>query len=363
MIWRDRVARRGTMHRRRGRLMATALGGAWRRDPRPLDMSPATLSEVVPLLLQSGAGPLVWWRSRRSPLGTSRAVETLHQAYRLAALRAPRHRYEIAEAVSQLRAEGVEPVLVKGWAIGRLYPYADLRPVGDIDLCVRHADLGKARHALAVELAPIVDLHDGFRALGEADEREMFQRSVLVECAGVPVRVLAPEDHLRVLCCHLLRHGAARALSLCDVALALEERPADFDWARCLGRDRRIRNWVTVAIALAHHLLGARVEGTPFDGGDDRLPSWLVATVLRQWGRGAQVVRPLADRLRRPARLVAELPDHWPNGIQATVALRRPFGAWPRLTFQIGASLLAAGRVARSAHRQWRASRPHDTHP
>ena len=339
--------------------MATALAGAWRREPEPLDMPAEELSEVVPLLLKSGAGPLAWWRSRRSLLGASSAGATLHQAYRLAALQAPRHRSDIAAAVGQLRAKGVEAVLVKGWAIARLYPYPDLRPSGDIDLCVRHADLGKARRALVGgDLATIVDLHDGFHALGEPDERAIFERSVLVDCAGMPVRVMAPEDHLRALCYHLLRHGLARALWLCDVALALEERPTAFDWARCLGRDRRIRNWVTVALALAHRLLGAGVENTPLSDGDGLLPSWLAPTVLRQWGRGSRVIGPLADHLTRPAQLLAELPDHWPNGIQATVALRRPFSAWPRLPLQIGACLLGAARFVRGAGLMRRASRP-----
>ncbi len=52
-------------------------------------------------------------------------------------------------------------------------------------------------------------------------------RSQLVNLDGVDVRVPGLEDHLGILCLHLLHHGAFRPLWLCDIAAALETRPAE----------------------------------------------------------------------------------------------------------------------------------------
>ena len=133
----------------------------------------------------------------------------------------------------------------------------------------------------------------------------------------------------------MLRHGVSRPLWLCDVALAVEMRPPDFDWARCLGPSRRVAHWVICAIGLANRLLGARVNDTPFSARAGHLPRWLAPAVLRQWGKEHRALAPLASHLRHPGRLLAEMPAHWPNGIQATVALRRSFNAWPRLPYRL----------------------------
>ena len=45
---------------------------------------------------------------------------------------------------------------------------------------------------------------------------------------GLDVRVLSPEDDLRFLCLHLLRHGAVQPLWLCDICVLLEARANDF---------------------------------------------------------------------------------------------------------------------------------------
>ena len=245
---------------------------------------------------------------------------------------------------------------MKGWAIARLYPDPHIRPSSDVDLCVRRADYRAARVALAHPSDRIlpVDLHRGFGTLDEEDEAILFRRSVLVDCSGVPMRVLAPEDHLRVLCYHMLRHGASRPLWLCDVALALEVRPPDFDWTRCLGPSPRVANWVTCAIGLARRLLGARVHDTPLSAHAGRLPRWLAPTVLRQWGQERRPLIPLAGHLRHPGRLLAEALAHWPNGVQSTVALGRPFNDWPRLPYQVAASVRGAVRFVRDAARRRR---------
>jgi hypothetical protein len=335
------------MHK--GLVVATALSGAWRSVPAPLGLDATELSEVTPLLLAAGTGGLGWRCVEASELSQSRPALKLRQAYRLHTLQAVLRQRELVTVTRLLRSAGVEPLLGKGWAAARLYPEPGLRPYGDFDLCVRPEQFRAAQEVLRSPdaIGCAVDLHQGlapqwegaaFSLLDDRPLESLYQRSQLVMLDGTPVRVLGPEDHLRLLCLHMLSHGAWRPLWLCDIGAALENRPPEFDWDRCLSGDRRRSDWVACSIGLAHQLLGARVADTPVAERGQRLPGWLVPTVLRQWGQVYTHRAPISSCLRRPARLLKELRHHWPNGVEATVDVRGPFNEWPRLPFQLGAT-------------------------
>ena len=201
----------------------------------------------------------------------------------------PRSRHARAvdrRGLRRCRAAGVEPLLAKGWAVARLYPEPGLRPYGDIDLFVRPEEYSAAETALA-GFRPrrlLLDLQRGFPDLADHPLQEVFAHSQVAECGGVQVRIVGPEDQLRHLCVHLLRHGAWRPLWLCDVAAAVESVDVTFDWDYCLRGKRQRTQAVICAIGLAHQLLGARIEHTPLADRARRLPRWLVPAVLRQWG-------------------------------------------------------------------------------
>jgi len=184
------------------------------------------VAKRAPLLLASGAASLAWWRVRRSEFRTAPAALDLQDAYRLDALQAILHEREIVEALALLRSAGVEPILVKGWAAARLYPEPGLRPYGDIDLCCRPDQYSAAAAALRRVKKPKyhLNLHRGFAALDELRWEELYVRSQVVPLGEEKVRILAPEEHLRLLCVHLLRRGAWRPLWLCDIAVAMETR-------------------------------------------------------------------------------------------------------------------------------------------
>jgi hypothetical protein len=191
-----------------------------------------------------------------------------------------------------------------------------------------------------------VDLHCGAADLDDRPFDALQARALFQPMGDVTVRVLGPEDHLRLLCLHMLRHGAWRPLWLVDVAVALESRPADFDWEYFLSGDPRRTEWAASAIGVAHHLLGARVQGTPMEASAGRLPRWLIPTVLDQWGRGKplpQQGRRIHSYLRNRAGLLEALRTRWPNAIQATVSVHGAFNEWPRWPFQIGDCLRRTG--------------------
>lgn len=327
-----------------GALVAAALVGAWRREPPVNALAEDELARITPLLDASGAGALAWWKLRQSPLCETDSAQGFRQSYRLQTLRAAVREGEIETLFVLLEAAGVDAVLVKGWAAGRAYTEQGLRPTGDIDLYVRPGEYRRAKDVLASPEGRRfwVDLHEGFGELSDTRADELCARSRLLKLGGARVRVLCEEDHLRLLCFHLLRHGAWRPLWLCDVAAAFESRGEGFDWGRLLGPSRRGANWVLSTLGLAHILLGANVEGTPAEGAAGRLPRWLTPAVLARWARPFATEQaphkhhaPMRAYLRRPRGLLQDLRNRWPGPVEATVAARGRFDRLPRWPYQL----------------------------
>jgi hypothetical protein len=326
----------------RGKLFSTILHGAWRFSPNPdLPLSIEQLDEVTPLLYDSGAAALGWWRIRGTDLRGSPSAELLHQAFRLQALFAKIHETKVQKIFRLFRAEGLEPILLKGWAIGRLYPQFGLRPSGDIDLFVRPQDYQPAKDVINSDEARDcwVDLHGRIFELADRSPDDLFARSELVSCGDEQVRVLSSEDHFALLSVHFLKHGAWRPLWLCDLGLLLESMPETFDWQLCLGRNRRLSNWILSAIGLAHALIDAQIGNDEVAARSRQMPDWLVPAVLKQWEtpfRDVHESLPLmAGYLRHPANFLREIPNRWPNPIVATVNMRGKFNNYPRLGYQI----------------------------
>ena len=336
-----------------GQILAATLEGAWRVAVPPARVSACELASVAPLLLGSGAAPLAWWKIRRTELAVTHAAHKLRQAYLYQTLRAAIQEQEIETVFTRLARAGIEALLLKGWAAAHLYPEQGLRPFGDVDVCVRPAQVDAARRALdAPEVEAIyVDLHRDF---DESDERNfdaLYARGETLELGAAQVRVLSSEDQLRLMCVHMLRHGAWRPLWLCDVGAAVESRAKEFDWSRVLEGDRRRARWVACALLLARELLGARLEGTPVASEAQRLPRWLVPEVLKQWETPLPLMQapmryraPMRKYVRRPRGLWRDLLNRWPNPIEATVRVGGEFNEWPRWPFQLANCLARAGR-------------------
>lgn len=336
-----------------GCMVAKMLTGSWRPSPPALEQSAAELEEIVPLLQRSGAAALGWWRVQYSNLRDVPVAQELHQAYRLNTLHALLNQETIKQVIALLRSVGIEPILVKGWAAAQLYPAQGLRPYGDIDLCVPPEQFAAAETALKnlPGMQYEVDLHCGFEKFGGGDMDRIYARSQVVQLGESTVRVLCAEDHLRVLCIHMLREGAWRPLWLCDVAAAVESLPVNFDWDCCVGKKRRWANWITCALRLAQQLLGAQLNNTPAAERLNHLPRWLTRALLKEWGslQPSMVRRhrtPMASYRRHPSDILAGFRHRWPNPIEATIFARVTFNELPRLPFQIGSYLVHGAKFA-----------------
>ena len=338
-----------------GRLVSTVLRGAWRdSSTSELTLSAKELEEVTPLLYGSGAAGLGWWRIRNTEWRGSSSGELMHQALRLQTLFARLHETKVQKVFRLMRAAGVEPILIKGWAIGRLYSQPGLRPCGDIDLFVRRGDYTTALQVLRSDEARDcwVDLHARIFELADRDPEDLYSRSELVRCGDDDVRVLRLEDHFALLAIHFLKHGGWRPLWLCDLGLLLESLSDDFDWDLCLGKDKRRANWILSAVGLAQILLDAQLDDERVLARARLTPEWLVRGVLKQWERPFASEQPpdchrapIRSYLYSPRGLLRDLARRWPNPILATVSVNGTFDSRPRLRYQLSNCFMRAARL------------------
>jgi len=329
-------------------LVATLLEGSWRgrpSDPDGLDVK--QLDQIAPLLYDSGAAALGWWRIRNSALRHTASGRLLHEAYRLQALQSVLHEEKILKVLRLLREARIEAILVKGWAAAQLYPDSALRPYGDIDLLVRPSQFKPAQQLLQHATDCWVDLHSNLMEIGDRPLEELFGRAEVLTLRNEEVRSLSREDHLALLAIHLLRHGAWRPLWLCDIGAQIESLPDNFDWSLCLGGNKHRAGWITCAVGLAHGLLGVSLEGLPIASAASNIPGWLPASVLRQWdspfARNQAPMKhsaKMADYLANPTGILTALRERWPNPILATVSVNGQFNRLPRLPYQLGNCLL-----------------------
>ncbi len=294
------------------------------------------IREVVPLLIWTGCGALVWWRWRETGYLDATTRETLQQVYLIHSVRAAYAERDLKNAVTALRANGIEPLLGKGWAVARLYPEAGLRPYGDIDLCVPVGQREIAEKVLAEHpsLFCHVDLHESFSELSDRSIDTLYVRSKLVELDDVKVRVLSSEDQLRLLSLHLLRHGAWRPTWFCDVGVILDQLPVDFDWSYFCQGDRKRTDWALAVLKLTHELLACKDPDQLSGRRTSPLPKWLIRAVVQQWGTVYQHRDPPIREVAWKGLLTA-LRHRWPNPIEATIAWQGSVNHWPRLPFQL----------------------------
>ncbi len=312
----------------RGERIGRALAGAW-REPAPALAATADLDEIVRPVTESGGAGLLLRRLRAG--GAEAAAPALGQAYRQQVLDGALRVRQIEEVLAAYRAEGIDPLLVKGFAIARLYPGPGLRPYSDIDLAVEETQVAAAR-AIAARFDPLlVDLHAGLPRLDGRDPAEVRRRIRRIPVGATDARVLGDEDHLHLLCMHLLAHGARRVIWLCDIAVAVEQPGLDWDWLR--AGDPRDADAVASAIALAGAALGARLDGTPHRGRTP--PGWMTAALYAAWGAGFHPHGKLGRLPLGPLALLAEARRRWPNPIQATASARGPYDDSARLPLQV----------------------------
>jgi len=256
-----------------------------------------------------------------------------------------------ADAVSRLRSKGLHPVLIKGLAAVLNYPETHFRQSIDIDIAVAPGDFEPAEQIRQSEAGKglNIDLHRGLRHLDTVAWDDLFANSRLIDIDGTPVRMLRPEDHFRVLCVHWLNDGGQYRERLWDIYYAVANRPADFDWERCLGIvSERRRRWIVCAVGLAHKYLDLQIDDLPFADEAKRLPAWLIRTVEREWASDVRLM-PMSLYYRQPCELWAQVKKRIPpNPIQSIIETEGSFDSPIRLHYQLLAGARRVGPSVRS---------------
>jgi hypothetical protein len=326
-----------------GRELAQILAGSWRQPSfRKQTLSSEDLHSRTSLIASAGVAALTWFRIRRHTSEFShQVVNFYHREYLGSTMRAAVHEAELERLLQALQSANIRSILLKGWAVGRLYPESGLRPSGDIDLWIDPAQRRKAE-ALVPELGitQVVDLeHDQLRRFEPRSFREFYKSCDTARLGSIPVKILRREDQVRILCLHFLKHGGWRPIWLCDIAVVLETQNDKFDWEVCLGKDPRRARWIGSTIALARALLEAiiPVKGPPSVTSSP--PKWLMQTVLREWSdprppSAPALARSLLTLLRRPSEIGPVIKGRWRNSIQATVDRKGAFNGLPRWPYQ-----------------------------
>jgi hypothetical protein len=275
------------------------------------DAAPPTADdwrEVARLASDYQLGPLVFSRiggGRAAELGIpADVVDALRHAHRATAAANLRLFHEMDHMLLALDSREIDTIVLKGGYLAlSAYGHIALRPMRDIDLMVRPADLpaaveclrsmgydcddpeaalghcANAAHAapLTKPNAPPVELHwniEGPHSPFRIDLGGLWTRSRQVRIGSADARVLGREDFLLHLCLHGTRHltrdwnDATVLKGLCDVAQAIETWAPELDWDVVQSRalDWRSRNAVFVILHLAQSWLGAPVPAAVLDG-------------------------------------------------------------------------------------------------
>ena len=289
---------------------------------------------------------------------------SLREANQRAAVRSLRVQGCLFSALTALRTNGVDVIVLKGSHLASVvYPDPALRHMVDIDLLVRARDLGRAARALgsagyepSVALAdgtdlsstlssypyhlppfvrrgaPNIELHWRLSPPGERLLPDtLWERAVRTRVAGVDALGLSAEDLLLHLCAHAsYKHGFELGLRpSCDIAEAVRHWGGALDWPALSERARRCgwQRGAYLSLRLARDMLGAAVPDCALAElrprgltealvgaarfvtlQDDRTnrsipPSLATMSEARTWrGRAAEVMR----RVFAPRLLVAE---------------------------------------------------------
>jgi hypothetical protein len=246
--------------------------------------------------------------------------------------------WRVTRAFKIFRQSEIEPILIKGWAAGIHYPNEHPRASIDIDLAVSSGEFEKAT-AIAMASAGeglAIDVHRELRHLDTVDWDDLFGNSAILNVDGSPIRILRPEDHLRVLCVHWLTDGGINKDRLWDIYYLVDNRPNNFDWDRFLGSvSPNRRRWFVCTLGLASKYLGLDLSTTPVSDDARDLPRWLINTIERNWAANTKHV-PVEVALFRPSVLVNQL-DRLirPNPVASTIAMEGSFDASTRLHYRM----------------------------
>ena len=256
----------------------TALKAALQGVPAPIgeDLSPEQWEQLMAQARAHNVLPMIYEAVCRLP-----SLVRNHPALMAEAKQAAFHTIvaqtmktgEFLALERVLLSAGIRPLVVKGIICRQLYPQPDARDSSDEDLliCPEDFDLchavmigfgmetstepekisysyevpyGKRGSPLYIELhkslfPPESDAYGDFNRFFE----NIHERAVEVEVDGVPIRTMAPTDHLFYLICHAFKHFLHSGFGIrqvCDIVLYANAYGSRINWPKVVANCRAI---------------------------------------------------------------------------------------------------------------------------
>jgi hypothetical protein len=246
-------------------------------------------------LMAERLAPYIYQRLQRlglTPLMPAPVLSDLHLEYVRSAAQNLLIATELQELLTDLRRAGVEPIVLKGMALGTtIYPALATRPMNDLDLLVRPDELTAVQQVFAArryqDMGLGRDEQTGFpahlhawreypggqriaieahwhlfheSAYRQIDLTSWRERTRTVAGEGYEIRVLAPDDELIYACAHLVLHHVYNwnLLWLLDVRMLLEHYGAVWSWAAVAERAHAVQmaGLVDYVLGLCQRWLG-----------------------------------------------------------------------------------------------------------
>lgn len=230
------------------------------------------------------------------------------------------HLLEVKKIYDVFDTYNISPVLIKGLSSAINYPNPYQRSFSDIDLAVP-PELFKKSEEIIKENRFNIDLHKGLRHLDILEWGNLYQNSRLIKIGDAEIRVLRPEDNLRVLCVHWLTDGGADRSRLWDIYFAILSSMESFDWDRFFNvvGDKR-RTWLIVVLSLVKEYLGLEFEESVNRRYLSKAPDWIRKEIEKEWKSDNRLI-PLKKVFLRDHKIFYQqiLKRFPPNRIQSVI--------------------------------------------
>jgi hypothetical protein len=235
----------------------------------------------------------------------------------------------VGDAFRTLQSLEIQPILIKGLASAINYPPNVPRYFGDIDLAFSNEDFERISNLRKTGLLNNVhaDFHRELRHLDTVSWDDLVDNSETIDFNGTAVRILRPEDHLRVICVHWLTDGGIRKERLWDIYYAVQNHTDGFDWNRCLKVvSSKRRQWVILAISIAHYYLHLSVDDLPFRDEIQAPAPWIRRCLEAEW-KSESPLTDIPSPHRNPTAFIKQIAKRIrPNPITATIECDGAFG-------------------------------------
>lgn len=217
-------------------------------------------------------------------------IHTLKQITMSTTVRMVRNNFEMSRVLNQLKESKIPVIALKGIFLKNLYPFPELRTMGDVDLLVPfdYLDLSRSiiekfgyyeggpdekcihfnhNNCFPIELHWKILNQDNFKLSMEEFEKEIFDNVIPSNICGIEISTLGIIDQMLHLTFHMISHILYMGFGLrqiCDFVLYTESVSNVIDWDELLNKADKlgIKNFLVSILGVCNQLFGLEIPMT-----------------------------------------------------------------------------------------------------